>query len=99
MDGTELPTIFGMSAGAFVVLYFTLVLGGACLASFYNQRSAFLLLFSLTLVSIVLVIIGGAATLFGPLVGMGLAALAMVLQTGDLGAVVGPLAVGGVAVT
>ena len=35
--------------------------------------------------------------LFGPLVGMGLAALAMVLQTGDLGAVVGPLAVGGVA--
>ena len=35
--------------------------------------------------------------LFGPLVGMGLAALVMMLQTGDLGSVAGPIVVGGIA--
>lgn len=97
MDGTELPTIFGMSAGAFVVLYFTLVLGGACLASYYNQRSAFLLLFSLTLVSIVLGIIGGAGALkavavtaallaFAAMASYGFRQFLITLAEGDVGA-------------
>ena len=47
----------------FVIVYFALLLVGSCLAAYYNQRQAFLLLFSLTLVSLVLGIIGGQAAL------------------------------------
>ncbi len=43
----------------FVILYFALLLVLSCGAAYYNQRSAFLLLFSLTLVSLVVAIIGG----------------------------------------
>ena len=42
----------------FVIGYYTLLLGGSCLAAYFNKRSAFLLLFSLTLVSFVLGIVG-----------------------------------------
>jgi|TARA_R110000851_G_scaffold35333_4_gene93021 peptide/nickel transport system permease protein len=47
----------------FVIAYYTLLLGTSCLAAYFNKRSAFLLLFSLTLVSFVLGIIGGVAAL------------------------------------
>lgn len=47
----------------FVIAYYTLLLGASCLAAYFNKRSAFLLLFSLTLVSFVLGIIGGVAAL------------------------------------
>ncbi|QFT82150.1 putative D,D-dipeptide transport system permease protein DdpC [Roseovarius sp. THAF27] len=47
----------------FVILYFALLLLLSCGAAYYNQRSAFLLLFSLTLVSLVLAIIGGIPAL------------------------------------
>jgi peptide/nickel transport system permease protein len=43
----------------FVIVYFALLLLLSCGAAYYNQRSAFLLLFSLTLISLVLGIIGG----------------------------------------
>lgn len=47
----------------FVIVYFALLLVASCLAAYYNQRSAFQLLFSLTLVSLVLGIIGGQPAL------------------------------------
>ena len=47
----------------FVIIYYTLLLGGSCLAAFYNKRSAFLLLFSLTLISFILGIVGGVGAL------------------------------------
>lgn len=47
----------------FVIAYYSLLLIASCLAAFYNQRSAFLLIFSLTLVSFVVGIIGGADAL------------------------------------
>ncbi|KRS16028.1 ABC transporter permease [Roseovarius indicus] len=47
----------------FVIGYYTLLLGGSCLAAYFNKRSAFLLLFSLTLVSFVLGIVGGTGAL------------------------------------
>ena len=47
----------------FVIAYYTLLLGASCLAAYFNKRSAFLLLFSLTLVSFVLGIIGGVSAL------------------------------------
>ncbi|WP_103762169.1 ABC transporter permease [Roseovarius confluentis] len=47
----------------FVILYFALLLLLSCGAAYYNQRSAFLLLFSLTLVSLILAIIGGIPAL------------------------------------
>ncbi|MEM6375124.1 MAG: ABC transporter permease [Pseudomonadota bacterium] len=47
----------------FAVYYFAGILGASCVATYYNQRSAFLLLFSLTLVSFVLFIVGGVPAL------------------------------------
>ncbi|ARE83434.1 putative D,D-dipeptide transport system permease protein DdpC [Roseovarius mucosus] len=47
----------------FVIAYYTLLLGASCVAAYFNKRSAFLLLFSLTLVSFVLGIIGGVSAL------------------------------------
>ncbi|MGX0977114.1 peptide/nickel transport system permease protein [Roseovarius sp. MBR-51] len=48
---------------AFVIIYYTLLLGASCLAAYFNKRSAFLLMFSLTLVSFILGIIGGVSAL------------------------------------
>ena len=48
----------------FVVAYYALLIGGSCLAAHYQKRSVFLLLFSLTLASFVLGIIGGAPALW-----------------------------------
>ena len=43
----------------FVVGYYALLIAGSCLAAFYQKRTPFLLLFSLTLASFIMGIIGG----------------------------------------
>lgn len=48
---------------AFVIIYYALLLGVSCLAAYFNQRSIFLVAFTLTLVSFVLGIIGGVPAL------------------------------------
>jgi peptide/nickel transport system permease protein len=47
----------------FVLGYYAFLIGLSCLAAYYKKRSAFLLLFSLTLASFVVGIIGGEAAL------------------------------------
>ena len=47
----------------FVIGYYALLIGASCLAVFYKQRSIFLLLFSLLLVSFVVGIVGGQPAL------------------------------------
>ena len=47
----------------FVVLYYGALVAASCAAAYFNQRKAFMLLFSLTLVSLVIGIIGGVAWL------------------------------------
>jgi peptide/nickel transport system permease protein len=60
----------------FVIGYYALLIGGSCLASYYQRRQAFLLLFSLTLASFIMGIVGGEAALWAVTVGAGLLALA-----------------------
>ncbi len=66
----------------FVIIYYTLLLGASCLAAYFNKRSAFLLLFSLTLVSFVLGIIGGVAALRVVAISAGLLALSAMVSYG-----------------
>lgn len=47
----------------FVIVYYTLLLGASCLAAYFNKRSIFILVFSLTLVSFILGIVGGPSAL------------------------------------
>ena len=47
----------------FVVLYFACLIIASCLAAFYEKRGPFILLFSLTLVSFILGIVGGTGAL------------------------------------
>ena len=47
----------------FVIGYYTLLLAVSCLAAYFNKRSIFLLVFSLTLVSFVLGVVGGTGAL------------------------------------
>lgn len=47
----------------FVIGYYAFLIGLSCLAAYYQKRSAFLLLFSLTLVSFVVGIVGGVGAL------------------------------------
>ena len=47
----------------FVVGYYAMLIGASCLAAFYQKREVFLLLFSLTLVSFVMGIVGGVEAL------------------------------------
>ncbi|MDO6730548.1 ABC transporter permease [Marinovum sp. 2_MG-2023] len=54
----------------FVILYFACLIIASCLAAYYEKRGAFMLLFSLTLVSFVLGIVGGV----GPLRNVAIAA-------------------------
>jgi len=63
----------------FVVGYYALLIALSCLAAFYQRRSAFILLFSLTLVSFVLGIIGGVPAL--RFVSMAAGALALAAGT------------------
>lgn len=60
----------------FVVGYYAFLIGASCLAAYYKQRSAFLLLFSLTLASFVMGIIGGQPALWTVTLIAGLLALA-----------------------
>ncbi|WP_288940926.1 ABC transporter permease [Roseovarius pacificus] len=60
----------------FVIVYYTLLLIASCLAAYFNKRTWFLLLFSLTLVSFILGIVGGTGTLRAVAIGAGLLALA-----------------------
>ncbi|MEA3290960.1 MAG: ABC transporter permease, partial [Pseudomonadota bacterium] len=59
----------------FVIAYYGLLIGGSCAAAYFQKRTAFLLLFSLTLVSFVMGIIGGKSTLWAVTVAAGLLAL------------------------
>ena len=60
----------------FVIGYYALLIGASCLAAYLNNRPAFLLLFSLTLASFVMGIVGGQSALWAVTVGAGLIALA-----------------------
>ncbi|MEM7743596.1 MAG: ABC transporter permease [Pseudomonadota bacterium] len=59
----------------FVIGYYALLIGSSCLAAYMKQRSIFLLLFSLTLVSFVVGIVGGVGWLWTITVCAGLLAL------------------------
>jgi len=60
----------------FVIGYYTLLLAASCLAAYFNKRTWFLLAFSLTLVSFILGIVGGASMLRGVAIAAGMLALA-----------------------
>ncbi|QIE54282.1 ABC transporter permease [Pikeienuella piscinae] len=60
----------------FVIVYYALLIGASCLAAYYGKRAAFMLLFSLTLLSFVMGIIGGEAALWTVTIVAGLLALA-----------------------
>lgn len=60
----------------FVVLYFSVLIAGSCVAAYMKQNSAFMLLFSVTLASMVIGIIGGAGGLRFVAISAGLIAMA-----------------------
>ncbi|TWI86034.1 peptide/nickel transport system permease protein [Roseibium hamelinense] len=60
----------------FVIGYYALLIGASCLAAFYQKRQIFILVFSLTLVSFVMGIIGGVSALRFITIAAGLLALA-----------------------
>lgn len=60
----------------FVLGYYALLIGTSCAAAFYGRRSAFMLLFSLTLISFVVGIVGGESALWTITLGAGALALA-----------------------
>ena len=81
----------------FVIGYYTLLLAVSCAGAYFNQRQVFTLAFSLTLVSFVLGIIGGAGALQAVAICAGLIALAamvsyafreflILMAEGDIGA-------------
>ena len=55
----------------FVIGYYALLIGASCLASYFDKRQAFLLLFTLTLASFVMGIVGGEPALWTVTVGAG----------------------------
>ncbi|MBN9672951.1 ABC transporter permease [Roseibium aggregatum] len=60
----------------FVIGYYALLIGASCLAAYFKKREVFLLIFSLTLVSFVMGIIGGVSALRFITTAAGLLALA-----------------------
>ena len=74
--------VLGLSTTQFVIYYYTALLAGSCVAAYFNYRSVFLLLFSLTLVSFVLGIVGGAAALKAVAICAGLLAIAGMVSFG-----------------
>ena len=48
----------------FIVGYYALLIGASCVAAFYKQRTAFLLLFTLTLASFIVGLVGGEKALW-----------------------------------
>lgn len=71
-----------MSITVFVFGYYTVLLAASCVAAYFNQRAIFLLVFSLTLVSFVLGIVGGAGALQAVAIFAGLLALAGMISFG-----------------
>ncbi|MFX0540701.1 ABC transporter permease [Roseovarius sp. S4756] len=63
MEDISTLLYFGMSPSMFAIVYFTVLLVASCAFAYYNQRSPFLLVFSLTLLSIIVGIVGGASAL------------------------------------
>lgn len=64
----------------FVIGYYTMLLGASCLAAYFNKRSVFLLVFSLTLISFVLGIIGGTSALQAVAICAGILAMAAMVS-------------------
>lgn len=60
----------------FVIGYYALLIGASCLTAHYKMRSAFLLLFSLTLASFIMGIVGGEQALWSVTIAAGVIALA-----------------------
>ena len=60
----------------FVVGYYALLIGGSCVAAHFQKREVFLLLFSFTLASFIMGIIGGESALWAVTVAAGIIALA-----------------------
>ena len=60
----------------FVIGYYALLIGASCLAAYYSKREVFLLLFSLTLASFIMGIVGGEYALWSVTVSAGVIALA-----------------------
>jgi len=60
----------------FIIGFYALVIGASTLAAFYQKRTPFILLFSLTLVSFVMGIVGGQPMLWGVTIIAGLIAFA-----------------------
>ena len=59
----------------FVIGYYALLIGASCLAANYNKREIFLLLFSLTLASFIMGIVGGESALWTVTIIAGIIAL------------------------
>jgi peptide/nickel transport system permease protein len=49
----------------FIIGFYALLIGGSTLAAYYNKRTPFILLFSLTMVSFIMGIVGGESMLWG----------------------------------
>lgn len=60
----------------FIIGYYALMIGASCLAAYFKKREAFLLIFSLTLASFVIGIVGGEKALWTLTVLAGMLALA-----------------------
>lgn len=60
----------------FVIGYYALLIGASCLAAYFNKRNVFILVFSLTMISFIAGIIGGAPALRFITTAAGLLALA-----------------------
>ncbi len=60
----------------FIIGYYALLIGASCMTAYYQKRTPFLLLFSLTLASFIMGIIGGESALWFITVSAGLLALA-----------------------
>ncbi len=60
----------------FVIIYYALLIGGSCVAAYFKSRGIFLVLFSLTLASFVMGIVGGQSALWAVSIAAGLLALA-----------------------
>jgi len=71
-----------MSITVFVFGYYTVLLVASCIAAYMNKRAAFMLLFSLTLVSFVLGIVGGVGALQTVAACAGLLAMAGMISYG-----------------
>ena len=59
----------------FVIGYYALLIGSSCVAAYFGKRGPFLLLFSLTLASFIMGLIGGEAALWTVTVAAGIIAL------------------------